>query len=445
MTQRPQESAAEIVRAAAEGKRSLPVKEEKLDKEPEKPSWLAEAEARRKLHEKRRQVRTKVAKDVDDGATKLESGILPSTSKPERVMTKSDDDIEETKSHNVFFRLLSKTEPTGSKIEDGAVWSKPRNGFLRPVPKSEQSTNEENDTGTTVQSVFLRPVLRSTPITNKSKADNRTTKFPMVFLRPVTRTDPVTNGHEQSPGRRNSVQGKPISTASVSTSTDRIPTSRRRSSEFTSPISPTVKPVTLSGDEIIEGKDCKSHSAEEVSSLETSQCHMVRPVRAVSSEKLNSLRQETSKPEISTSQSSRLTATRVTVSSNYVTTPPKIAPKTRPKSTMRSKTVTVTATEVPHVSTTRRTSAEMIHAKAERSPARPSSAVMTGSQVTTSSDVRTLWRGSEYRPTYTGEVLPQWKVDLMEKKRNAIRTPGRGGETVGMLVVSFWGGWLSQA
>ena len=41
--QRSQGSAAEIVRATAENNKNMAAKEEKLEKEPEKPAWLVEA------------------------------------------------------------------------------------------------------------------------------------------------------------------------------------------------------------------------------------------------------------------------------------------------------------------------------------------------------------------------------------------------------------------
>ncbi|KAK3731053.1 hypothetical protein QZH41_019212, partial [Actinostola sp. cb2023] len=46
---------ADIVKQAALDKLNRAAKEDKLEKEPEKPAWLAEAEARRKVHDRRRQ------------------------------------------------------------------------------------------------------------------------------------------------------------------------------------------------------------------------------------------------------------------------------------------------------------------------------------------------------------------------------------------------------
>ena len=57
--QRSQGSAAEIVRATAENKKNMAAKEEKLEKAPEKPAWLVEAEARKKLNEQRRHPKSK--------------------------------------------------------------------------------------------------------------------------------------------------------------------------------------------------------------------------------------------------------------------------------------------------------------------------------------------------------------------------------------------------
>ena len=57
--QRSQGSAAEIDLAASENKKNMVAKAEKLEKEPEKPAWLVEAEARRKLHEQRRHPKNK--------------------------------------------------------------------------------------------------------------------------------------------------------------------------------------------------------------------------------------------------------------------------------------------------------------------------------------------------------------------------------------------------
>ena len=124
--------------------------------------------------------------------------------------------------------------------------------------------------------------------------------------------------------------------------------------------------------------------------------------------------------------SSRPNGSRVTVSSNYVSAPHKITPKTIPKPANRSKTVTVTASEVPDLSKARRTSVELIHAKVERKSSRPVSSTAPSSHVTSSGDLRGPRRGcdtreraetfdSSYTPNYTGDVV----IDLIEKKKNA--------------------------
>ena len=45
----------------------MAAKEDKLEKEPEKPAWLVEAEARRKLHEQRRHPKNKEQGESETG------------------------------------------------------------------------------------------------------------------------------------------------------------------------------------------------------------------------------------------------------------------------------------------------------------------------------------------------------------------------------------------
>jgi len=153
--------------------------------------------------------------------------------------------------------------------------------------------------------------------------------------------------------------------------------------------------------------------------------HFVRSLKPITSEKPAISRSEAA---VSEGSSSRPNGSRVTVSSNYVSAPYKMAPKARPKPSNRSKTVTVTASEVPDLSKARRTSVELVRTKVEKKSSRPVSSGVLSSQVKTPGDLRGPRRAndtrervetfdSSYRPTATGDVLPQWKIDLIEKKR----------------------------
>ena len=90
--QRSQASAAEIVRAAAEGKKNQAAKEERVEKKPEKPAWLVEAEARRKLHERRRHPKARQREEMDQDQDKPLNGVVlrPVAQKSEPIVDNSD-------------------------------------------------------------------------------------------------------------------------------------------------------------------------------------------------------------------------------------------------------------------------------------------------------------------------------------------------------------------
>ena len=69
---------------------------------------------------------------------------------------------------------------------------------------------------------------------------------------------------------------------------------------------------------------------------------------------------ERSEPRVSESCSSPTNGERVTISSNYLSGPHKLLPNTTPKPSTRSKTVIVSASEVPQLSPVRRRSVELI-------------------------------------------------------------------------------------
>ena len=140
--------------------------------------------------------------------------------------------------------------------------------------------------------------------------------------------------------------------------------------------------------------------------------HAVRPLAPITL--------ECSEPRASESYSSPMNGERVTISSNYLSGPHKLLPNTTPKPSTRSKTVIVSASKVPQLSPVRRRSVELIHSGSRR-----------GSDAR---DRRETY-DSAFRPIYTGDVLPQWKIDHIEKKKNS--TASRGGSNKGRSTYIF--------
>ena len=126
--QRSQGSAADIVRAAAENKNNMAAKEEKLEKDNEKPAWLVEAEARRKLHEERRHPKRK-----EHGESQTSRGS------------------EKTVINGPVLRSLpQRHEAVKDKSVSGEAMNVLHNVVLRPVRKPEAvPTNSDNDSDAT--------------------------------------------------------------------------------------------------------------------------------------------------------------------------------------------------------------------------------------------------------------------------------------------------------
>lgn len=403
----------------------MAAKEERVETEPEKPAWLVEAEARRKLHEQRRHNKAKQQGENDREQDKpVQNGpvlrSLPQRPKP--VIDKSDSNAGVNILHNVMLRPVRKLEAVATKSDDDSDTNKSLNFCLRPVSKPD-------------------PV--ESPVEDKSEKS----RHHNVFLRPLPKPEPVVNDKtEDLPGRFQPVRLKPIvkpcdarPSGSTISDNETVPIATRMSSEVMTSSSPPIKPVTQSfsytvtSSRVQENADVLDQNSRSAEGAKNSpEHHIVRSLAPITSEKATISRSETT---VSESTSSRPNGSRVTVSSNYVSAPYKIAPKTRPKPANRSKTVTVTASEVPDLSKARRTSVELIHAKMERKSPRPVSSAVPSSHVTSHEDLRGPRRGSDtrdravtfdssYRPTYTGEVLPQWKIDLIEKKKNVKSSRG---------------------
>lgn len=397
----------------------MAAKEERVEKEPEKPAWLVEAEARRKLHEQRRHNKTKQQGGNDREPEKpvQNAPVLRSLPhRPEPVIDKSDSNAGANILHNVILRPVRKLEAVATKSDNDSDTNKSLNFCLRPVSKPDPGENpvEENSDNSRHHNVFLRPIPKPEPVVN-DKTEDLPGRFQPVRLKPIVKPcDPRPSG----------------STVSDS---ENVPMATRLSSEGTTSSSPPVKPVrqsfsyTVTSSRVQENGDVLDHSSRSSGAAKnSSEHHIVRSLAPITSEKPTMSRSE---PTVSESCSSRPNGSRVTVSSNYVSAPYKIAPKTRPKPANRSKTVTVTASEVPDLSKARRTSVELIHARVERKSPRPVSSAVPSSHVTSHGNLRGPRRGSDtrdraetfdssYRPTYTGDVLPQWKIDLIEKKKN---------------------------
>ena len=149
---------------------------------------------------------------------------------------------------------------------------------------------------------------------------------------------------------------------------------------------------------------------------------------------------EHSEPRVSESCSSPTNGERVTISSNYLSGPHKLLPNTTPKPSNRSKTVTVTASEVPQLSSVKRRSVELIQARVEKKSSGPSTSAvpygdLSGSRRGSDARDRAETYDSAFRPTYTGDVLPQWKIELIEKKKNS--TTSREGSNKGRSTYIF--------
>lgn len=63
--------------------------------------------------------------------------------------------------------------------------------------------------------------------------------------------------------------------------------------------------------------------------------------------------------------------------------------------------------------------------------ARPISAIIEGASSAEASRLRGRADTMEYRPTRTGEILPQWKLDLMERRKAAATHGQQRRESIG--------------
>ena len=480
--QSPQVSAAEIVRAAAENKKNEAVKEERVEKEPEKPSWLVEAEARRKLHEQRRRSKARQHKETNEERDKPLNDVIlhpvAQRSQPETVNSdkngvalrsvahRSEPVVGKSESsrgnvlHNVVLSSARKPEPVLTKSEgDSDVSRTTLNFCLRPVSKPEPvatQSKEENDSDSIKpHSVFLRPTPKPEPTVNNDKTDDLHGKFQLVRLKPIVypmgarSSGAKAADSERAPVAEVETPSKPYhpleieSSSSTVADTEITPIAIRTSSEVTTSSSPAVEPVMQSFSHTVTSSRVRENGETSSGTAKTSpEYHIVRSLAPITSENPTITRSEPKVAEASPSHTSRLNGgSRVTVSSNYVSAPHKVAPKTKPKPTIRSKTVTVTASEVPDPSSVRRKSIELIHAKVEwKGLSKPPSAIPAGHVVSHNTmshgDLRAPRRkggdlrdmsdtyDSSYRPTYTGDVLPQWKIDLIERKKNTAPVQG---------------------
>ena len=449
--QRPQASAAEIVRAAAEGKKKQAAKEERVEKEPEKPAWLVEAETRRKLHERRRHTKGKQHEEMDQAQDKPLNGVVlrpvaqrseplvgnsdingvalrPVAHRNEPVVGKSDSPSPGGKKlHNVMLRPVRKPDPVPSKSEeDNDVSRTALNICLRPVSKPEPVAKQPEGESDNIRArnVFLRPLPKSEPLVNSDNAVDSHGMFQHVRLKPIV----YPMGPRSSGSKVTETEVTPITnrtSSDVPTETEPGPLEIRTSSEVPTSNSPPLRTVgqSLSHPGSLRVYENGETSSDVAGTTKTSPEHRIGPsLTPTTSEKPTTIRSE---PKI-------IGGSRVTVSSNYVSAPHKMAPKTKPKPSNRSKTVTVTASEVPDPCTVRRKSVEMIHAKVEWKGSRNSSSAVSHN---TKSDPRAPRKISDhrdrtdmfdtaYKPTYTGDVLPQWKIDLMERKKNVAALPG---------------------
>lgn len=455
--QRPQVSAAEIVRAAAENKKNRVVKEERVEKEPEKPAWLVEAEARRKLHEQRRHNRAKQHEEMDNDKTaesKLLNGVVlsPVTQRSERFTNKTENNGTSLP-HNVMVRPVRKPDPVPTRSEDDSDVSRNAlNVRLRSVPKqgisATDSDNDKENDSIKPHNVHLRPIPKPEPAVNNDSTEDMRGRFQPVRLKPIFYpTAPTTQRSQKVADSEVAPSLKSAGTLSAGPAVEAsevVPMAVRTSSEVTASSTLPIKPVTQSFSQTVTSSrvhvndDASVHAAVE-EAKSSPEFHVVRALSAITSEKRTMKRSE---PKVVEASSRPRGGSIVTVSSNYVSAPQKMAPKKKPKPANRSKTVTVTASEVPDPLTARRKSVELVHAKVEGMGTwATSTAVSVGDPV--SHNVKShgdLWRArhgsdlrdradtfdSAYRPTYTGEVLPKWKIDLIQRKKNVTTRPGMG-------------------
>lgn len=419
--QRPQVSAAEIVRAAAENKMNQVVKAERVEKEPEKPAWLVEAEARRKLHEQRRHNKAKQHEEMDNDKTaesKLLNGVVlsPVTQRSERFTDKTENN-ETNLFHSVMLRPVRQPDPVPTRPEDDSDVSRTAlNVCLRPVSKqgmsATDSDNDKDNDSIKPRNVHLRPIPKPEPAVNNDSTEDMQGRFQPVRLKPIV--------YPVAPKTQRSSEVL----SSLKSASEVVPMAVPTSSEVTtSSISP-IKPVIQSFSQTVASVDGTTEEAK---------YHVVRALSPITSERRTMTRSE---PKVVEASSRPREGSIVTVSSNYVSAPQKMAPKKKPKPANRSKTVTVTASEVPDPLTVRRKSVELVHAKVEGMGTwATSTAVSVGDPVSldvkSHGDLRRLRQGSELRDraiygrTYTGEVLPQWKIDLIERKKNVTTRPSK--------------------
>lgn len=392
----------------------MAAKEERVEKKPEKPAWLVEAEARRKLHEQRRHNKTKQQGENDREQDKPVQNGPVLRSLPRRPEPVIDSNVGVNKHHNVMLRPVRKPEAVSTKSDDASDTNRSINVRLRPVSKPdpvEGPVDEKSDSGR--HNVFLRPIPKPESAVN-DKNEDLPGKFQPVRLKPIV-----------TPFDR-----KP----SGSTTSDNVtvPMLTQISSEMMNASSQPMRPVTqafscaVTSSRAQENGDVLDQSSRSAGAAKNStEHHFVRSLKPKTSENPAISRSEAA---VSEGSKSRPNGSRVTVSSNYVSAPYKMAPKTRPKPGNRSKTVTVTASEVPDLSKARRTSVELVRTKVEKKSSRPVSSGVLSSQVKSPGDLKGPRRANDtrervetfdtsYRPTATGDVLPQWKIDLIEKKR----------------------------
>ena len=433
--QRPQVSAAEIVRAAAENKKNQVVKAERVEKEPEKPAWLVEAEARRKLHEQRRHNKAKQHEEMDNDKTaesKLLNGVVlsPVTQRSERFTDKTENNGTNL-FHSVMLRPVRQPDPVPTRPEDDSDVSRTAlNVCLRPVSKqgmsATDSDNDKDNDSIKPHNVHLRPIPKPEPAVNNDSTEDMQGRFQPVRLKPIV--------YPVAPKTQRSSEVA----SSLKSASEVVPMAVRTSSEVTTSSTSPIKPVIQSFSQTVtssrvhvNGDASVDDTTEEAKS--SRDYHVVRALSPITSERLTMTRSE---PKVVEASSRPRGGSIVTVSSNYVSAPQKMAPKKKPKPANRSKTVTVTASEVPDPLTVRRKSVELVHAKVEGMGTwATSTAVSVGDPVSldvkSHGDLRRLRQGSELRDravygrTYTGEVLPQWKIDLIERKKNVTTRPSK--------------------
>ena len=392
----------------------MAAKEERVEKKPEKPAWLVEAEARRKLHEQRRHNKTKQQGENDREQDKPVQNGPVLRSLPRRPEPVIDSNAGVNKHHNVMLRPVRKPEAVSTKSDDANDTNRSINVRLRPVSKSdpvEGPVDEKSDSGR--HNTFLRPIPKPEPVVN-DKSEDLPGKFQPVRLKPIS------TPYDRKPS------------GSTTCDNETVPMLTQISSEMMNTSSRPMRPITQAFSSAVtssraqENGDVLHQSSRSAGAAKNStEHHFIRSLKPITSEKPAISRSEAA---VSEGSSSRPNGSRVTVSSNYVSAPYKMSPKTRPKPGNRSKTVTVTASEVPDLSKARRTSVELVRTKVEKKSSRPVSSGVLSSQVKSSGDLKGPRRGndtrerldtfdSSYQPTATGDVLPKWKIDLIEKRR----------------------------